>query len=43
MMSGEKIAITIEKLPFEYRGVLTSEMSKHSIMPKHIEDVAFQY
>ena len=45
MMSGEKIAITIKKLPSEYQGVLTSEMSKegHSIMPKHIEDVAFQY
>ena len=43
MTSSEKIAIAIEKLPSEYQGVLTSEMSKegHSIMPRHIEDVAF--
>ena len=35
----------IDKLPSEYQGVLTSEMSNegHSIMTRHIEDVAFQY
>ena len=45
MMNSEKIAIAIDKLPSKYQGVLTSEMSKegHSIMPRHIEDVAFQY
>ena len=45
MMSSEKIAIAIKKLPSEYQGVLTSEMNKegHSIMSRHIEDVAFQY
>ena len=45
MMSSEKIAIAIEKLPSEYQGVLTLEMSKggHSITPRHIEDVTFQY
>ena len=46
ILSSEKIAIAI-KMPPEYQGVLTSEMSKEgtpsSITPKHIEDVAFQY
>ena len=43
MTSSEKIVIAIEKLPFKYQGVLTSEMSKegHSIMPRHIEYVPF--
>ena len=43
MMSSEKIAIAIEKLPSEYQGVITSKMSKEgcSITPKHNEDVAF--
>ena len=43
MMSSEKIVIAIKKLPSKYQGILTSEMSKegHSIMPRHIEDVAF--
>ena len=43
MMSREKIAIAIEKLPSEYQGVITSKMSKEgcSITPKHNEDVAF--
>ena len=43
MMSSEKIAI--KKLPFEYQGVLTSEMSKEgcSITPNHIKDVTFRY
>ena len=41
MSSSEKIAI--EKLPPEYQGVMTSEMSKEgrSVTPKHIKDVAF--
>ena len=45
MMSSEKIAIALEKLPSEYQSVLTLEMSKegHRIIPRHIEDVAFQY
>ena len=45
MTSSEKIAITIEKLPSEYQGVLTSEMSKEgcSITPKHIKDVVSRY
>ena len=45
VMSSENIAIAIEKFPSEYQGVLTSEMSRegHSITPRHIEDVAFQY
>ena len=45
MMSSEKIAIAIGKLASKYQGVLTLEMSKegHSIMPRHIEDVTFQY
>ena len=43
MSSSEKIAIDIEKLPPEYQGILTSEMSKEGrgITPKHIKDVAF--
>ena len=45
MLDSEKIAIAIEKLPPEYQGVLTSEMSNEgrNITPKHIEDVVFWY
>ena len=43
MTSSEKIAITIKNWPSEYKGVLTSEMSKegHSIIPRHLEAMAF--
>ena len=49
MMSSEKIAIAIEKLPSEYQGVLTLEMRKegHSIMPSTLKmwpfDIGEQY
>ena len=43
MLSSEKIAVAIQKLPPEYQGVLSCKMSKEgsSITPKHIEDVTF--
>ena len=45
MDNSEKITISIEKLPVEYKPVLTMEMRKEGLMltAQHIENATFQH